>query len=96
MKIGDLVTIKSNTFIWCINLQAVISFPKDTVYKISNTCVPNKDDYFLQRVEVIFDIPGYIPSILELKQEFGPVNQALLSPFDFKSQGTWSFEWNEI
>ncbi len=45
-------------------LQENIIFQKDVIVKITNTTGKNSDGVFGKLIMVLFDIPGYIPSLI--------------------------------
>jgi len=65
IKISDYRLIPSGSGLWSIDLQANIYFKKDSIVEITNT-IYGTDDYFYGKIkELLFDIPGFIPTYID-------------------------------
>ena len=67
-KIGEYRLIPKGQMVWSIGLQSVISFDEDKIIKITNTCI-DSDQIFGTIQLVLFNFPGFIPSIHETKND---------------------------
>ena len=68
--IGKYYTIPANTELFCIEVQENIRFSKDIIVEITNTCVPNIDLIFVKRKQLLFNIIGFIPCLIDAGGKF--------------------------
>ena len=65
MKIGELRLIPAGVKVWSISLQKNVTFDKDVIVEITNTC-HGDDFYFFGKMKtVLFNAPGMIPGIMD-------------------------------
>ncbi len=68
--IGKYYTIPANTELFCIEVQENIRFSKDIIVEITNTCVPNIDLMFVKRKQLLFNMIGFIPCLIDAGGKF--------------------------
>lgn len=79
-KINDLVSIDAGTSVWSIDLQMMVIFEKETIYKITGLCASRGEPIFGKRCELLFNCIGMIPGIIETKNEF-TINEKIIKPY---------------
>lgn len=79
MKIGDIATLPAGTTVWSIALQEEVKLNRDILVKINQTCI-GSSAVFVSKQELLYNLPGYIPTLLDhMKVEFGVQIDKLIS-----------------
>lgn len=66
LKVGKLRLLPKGTEVWSINNQANIIITKDTIVEIKHTVFGNDDYVYVQPKQVIFNMVGFIPTLIGL------------------------------
>lgn len=61
--IGEYRLIPQGTEIWSISNQTTFNITQDEIVEIKHTCI-GSDYVFIEPRQLIFNIPGYIPTII--------------------------------
>ena len=67
-KIGTYRLIPAGTTVFSISLQENIKFEKDIITSITNTVYFNDDFVFGTIQTLLFNLPGYIPTLISKNQ----------------------------
>lgn len=62
-KVGEHRLIPANTKFWSIKNQTSLISDEDQIVEINNTCYLN-DLIFVKPMQLLFNIPGYIPTLI--------------------------------
>lgn len=88
-KIGDFVLVKAGTEIWCIDIQLSIIIVRDLILKVSATTYDNLTIFGIHQ-ELLYNIPGFIPTLLGSKDEYH-VRVDDVNPYEIPKP--WDFEY---
>jgi hypothetical protein len=72
-KIDELRLIQKGSSVWSIMNQANIILSEDCIVKIAHTC-HGIDVVFVKPMQLIFNIPGHIPTIIGKGQDEWSIN----------------------
>lgn len=63
--IGEYRLIPKGAKVWSIALQENVKFEKNLIVRITNTTGKSSDGVFGQLGEVLYELPGCIPTLVE-------------------------------
>lgn len=63
IKIGDYRLLPKGESLWSIALQHTITFDKDVIIEITNST--GSSSYFGEMRTLLFNLPGYIPTLIK-------------------------------
>jgi hypothetical protein len=94
IEVGKYRLVPKGTEFWSINNQSRLSNTDDQIVEIKHTTVMNKDYVYVKPMQLLFNLPGHIPTLIGQGQDEWGITFSKTLPYEIPSPDFLTFSYS--